>query len=108
MSDEFFFGLFFHQLYHETWLFGRFSKHQWPGRLALLAVFLFWIPIVVAISGWTTLSSIQGTVPAVKKFVEAHPTIGSCAVDGRPQEVLSVWNRHVGPFFGLSKYSKWL
>lgn len=53
------------------------SSWKWLGRLALLAVFLFWIPIVVAISGWTTLSSIQGTVPAVKKFVEAHPTIGS-------------------------------
>ena len=52
------------------------------GRLALLAVFLFWIPIVVAISGWTTLSSIQGTVPAVKKFVEAHPTIGSSSAMG--------------------------
>lgn len=53
------------------------SSWKWLGRLALLAVFLFWIPIVVAISGRTTLSSIQGTVPAVKKFVEAHPTIGS-------------------------------
>jgi hypothetical protein len=73
------------------------SPLQWPGRLALLAVFLFWIPIVVAISGWTTLSSIQGTVPAVKKFVEAHPTIGSCAVDGgRPNGAAPVWNRHVG------------
>eukprot|EP00438_Fugacium_kawagutii_P029696 Skav211500 [mRNA] locus=scaffold2188:842099:843623:+ [translate_table: standard] len=53
---------------------GKTAVH---GRLALLAVFLFWIPIVVAISGWTTLSSIQGSVPAVKKFVEAHPAIGS-------------------------------
>jgi len=53
------------------------SSWKWLGRLALLAVFLFWIPIVVAISGWTTLSSIQGTVPAVKKFVEAHPAVGS-------------------------------
>lgn len=47
------------------------------GRLALLAVFLFWIPIVVAISGWTTLSSIQGTVPAVEKFLDAHPALAS-------------------------------
>ena len=61
----------------------EFSGWLWvQGRLALLAVFLFWIPIVVAISGWTTLSSIQGTVPAVKKFVEAHPTIGSCLAMG--------------------------
>ena len=53
------------------------SSWKWLGRLALLAVFLFWIPIVVAISGWTTLSSIQGSVPVVKKFVEAHPALKS-------------------------------
>jgi len=53
------------------------SSWKWLGRLALVAVFLFWIPIVVAISGWTTLSSIQGTVPIVKKFVDAHPAIGN-------------------------------
>lgn len=53
------------------------SSWKWLGRLALLAVFLFWIPIVVAISGWTTLSSIQGTVPAVEKFLDAHPALAS-------------------------------
>ncbi|CAJ1364617.1 unnamed protein product [Effrenium voratum] len=53
------------------------SSWKWIGKLALVAVFLFWVPIVVAISGWTTLSSIQGTVPVIKKFVHAHPAVGN-------------------------------
>mmetsp|Transcript_26479 Transcript_26479/g.47802 ORF Transcript_26479/g.47802 Transcript_26479/m.47802 type:complete len:822 (-) Transcript_26479:77-2542(-) len=46
---------------------------KWVGTLGLLAVFIFWVPVVVLISGWTTLSSIHGTSPEAQKWADQHP-----------------------------------
>lgn len=45
------------------------------GFLSLMAVFVFWVPIVVIISGWITLSSIQGQVPVLRRVVENYPML---------------------------------
>eukprot|EP00931_Biecheleriopsis_adriatica_P078800 TRINITY_DN52215_c0_g1_i1.p1 TRINITY_DN52215_c0_g1~~TRINITY_DN52215_c0_g1_i1.p1 ORF type:complete len:883 (+),score=166.90 TRINITY_DN52215_c0_g1_i1:51-2699(+) len=53
------------------------TSWRWIGVLSLLAVFIFWVPVVVAISGWTTLSSIQSTAPIVKAWMESFPAVRS-------------------------------
>lgn len=45
------------------------------GLLSLLAVFIFWVPIVVIISGWITLSSIQGQAPVLTPFLHNYPVV---------------------------------
>jgi len=45
------------------------------GILSLLAVFIFWVPIVVIISGWITLSSIQGQAPVLTPFLHNYPVV---------------------------------
>jgi len=39
----------------------------------LLLLFVFWSPLVVIISGWTTLSSINEYAPFVGRFIQEHP-----------------------------------
>lgn len=45
------------------------------GFLSLMAVFVFWVPIVVIISGWITLSSIQGQVPVLSRVIQNYPVL---------------------------------
>jgi len=45
---------------------------KWVGTLLLLAVFVFWVPVVVLISGWTTLSSIRGTSEEAQIWTDQH------------------------------------
>jgi len=45
---------------------------DWVARLSLLAVFIFWAPIVVVISSWTSLSSLQGAEPRIGLFLKDH------------------------------------
>lgn len=45
------------------------------GFLSLLAVFTSWVPIVFIISGWITLSSIQGQVPVLTSSLHHYPVL---------------------------------
>eukprot|EP00933_Yihiella_yeosuensis_P004456 TRINITY_DN108822_c0_g1_i1.p1 TRINITY_DN108822_c0_g1~~TRINITY_DN108822_c0_g1_i1.p1 ORF type:complete len:975 (-),score=206.11 TRINITY_DN108822_c0_g1_i1:195-3119(-) len=50
---------------------------RWVGMLCLFGVFVFWIPVVVLISSWTTFSSIQGSTPFIRELLARHETIKS-------------------------------
>jgi len=46
---------------------------KWVGTLLLMAVFTFWVPVVVLISGWTTFSTIHATSQEGQKLSDEHP-----------------------------------
>lgn len=50
---------------------------KWLGVLAIVGVFIFWIPVVVLISSWTTFSSIKGTSPMIQDIVLRYPFVKS-------------------------------
>eukprot|EP00441_Pelagodinium_beii_P023582 CAMPEP_0197661910 /NCGR_PEP_ID=MMETSP1338-20131121/51741_1 /TAXON_ID=43686 ORGANISM="Pelagodinium beii, Strain RCC1491" /NCGR_SAMPLE_ID=MMETSP1338 /ASSEMBLY_ACC=CAM_ASM_000754 /LENGTH=780 /DNA_ID=CAMNT_0043239559 /DNA_START=78 /DNA_END=2420 /DNA_ORIENTATION=+ len=43
------------------------------GWFCYLAIFLFWVPVVVVISSWTSLASIEQASPFVRELIEKHP-----------------------------------
>jgi hypothetical protein len=47
------------------------------GRLALVLIFLFWTPVVVFISGFTTLTSLQEYVPRLAVWCADHPSVAT-------------------------------
>jgi len=54
------------------------SKHlENVGWLCLVGLFIFWSPIVVFISSWTTLSTIQEFVPFLKRWCTESPALNS-------------------------------
>jgi len=43
------------------------------GWFCYLAIFLFWVPVVVVISSWTNLATLEQAAPFIRELLEQHP-----------------------------------
>eukprot|EP00933_Yihiella_yeosuensis_P018598 TRINITY_DN15207_c0_g2_i1.p1 TRINITY_DN15207_c0_g2~~TRINITY_DN15207_c0_g2_i1.p1 ORF type:complete len:836 (-),score=113.83 TRINITY_DN15207_c0_g2_i1:245-2752(-) len=52
---------------------------SWLGFMAILSVFIFWTPVVVFISGWTTAEQLVKFVPWLAHMVKDYPSVATMA-----------------------------